>query len=486
MPGMTDGHVHLYKEEGKVFRDAALYLSKGVTTVFNMRGDSTHFAWRDMVRNGNLIAPYIYTCGEFINEPLVNSPEEVTNEVLSQQSQGVDFLKFHEYFSDKERRYLTTEGVSKESFNRLMATAKTVGLPVTGHGMYDPDFENLLEQGMSLAHLSGFLEYQLFPDGQEKFQAAFPKMKWLLSLIVTISIILFIIFQKTRKLLLILGVSTLLFFGVWFNTIWLGNNLMILLMIVSAATILFLTVFITVKIRLAKSTNLNILSKMALVIPTTLFGYYVILLWIPIFLKNTDGALDELIHKAKGSSIITTMIVEDPNWSMLDHGESLKYLPEPIAERWSNLKGEPSNFIDRWVHSTPKMSYWYLAEKKLLRKLKKHGINVVAGTDAMGFPLMVPGYSAHYELKLIHENGYSAFETLQTATRNPAKFLNQESNFGTIEKGKRADMVLLNSNPLEDIEAINSIEGVLVNGNWINKEGLSHMLDSLNIKNSIN
>ncbi len=67
-------------------------------------------------------------------------------------------------------------------------------------------------------------------------------------------------------------------------------------------------------------------------------------------------------------------------------------------------------------------------------------------------------------------------EALQTATLNPAKFLGMENRLGTVEKGKLADLVLLDANPLDDIRNTQKIAGVIANGRYFSRVDLDKML----------
>jgi hypothetical protein len=97
MPGLTDTHVHLEAWLGArpEFGDAPLFLASGVTTVFNLRGHAEQLDWRKRIQNGEILAPNLYTAGEFIDEPRVKTPEEVEAEVARQARDGYDILKLH-------------------------------------------------------------------------------------------------------------------------------------------------------------------------------------------------------------------------------------------------------------------------------------------------------------------------------------------------------------------------------------------------------
>jgi imidazolonepropionase-like amidohydrolase len=78
----------------------------------------------------------------------------------------------------------------------------------------------------------------------------------------------------------------------------------------------------------------------------------------------------------------------------------------------------------------------------------------------------VPGFSLHAELRDLVAAGLTPYEALVTATRSPAEFLRRSDVAGTVARGKRAELVLLDANPLVDIAATRGIAGVKVKGRW--------------------
>jgi imidazolonepropionase-like amidohydrolase len=108
--------------------------------------------------------------------------------------------------------------------------------------------------------------------------------------------------------------------------------------------------------------------------------------------------------------------------------------------------------------------------------MHRAGIPFLAGTDTPPGVYIFPGFSLHEELQRFVAAGFTPVEALQTATINPAKFLGLESEMGTIEKGKRADLVLLDANPLEDIRNTQRIAGVVANGRYFSRADLDKML----------
>ena len=107
----------------------------------------------------------------------------------------------------------------------------------------------------------------------------------------------------------------------------------------------------------------------------------------------------------------------------------------------------------------------------LIKTAHGAGVPFLAGTDAPA-PYVFPGSSLYEELALLVEAGLTPMEALQTATRNPALYLDQQDQIGTIEVGKIADLILLEANPLEDIANTQKIAAVVVGGKLFSRSAL--------------
>ena len=120
--------------------------------------------------------------------------------------------------------------------------------------------------------------------------------------------------------------------------------------------------------------------------------------------------------------------------------------------------------------------------KEIVVAFKDAGVPMVAGTDA-GTSGIVTGFSLHDELELLEDAGLTNEETLISATRLPAERLSIDDKVGTVEIGKYADLILLDSNPLDDIKNTRNISGVFVNGRWLDKAKIDRLLLELAQKN---
>ncbi|MFX1474771.1 MAG: amidohydrolase family protein [Promethearchaeota archaeon] len=111
----------------------------------------------------------------------------------------------------------------------------------------------------------------------------------------------------------------------------------------------------------------------------------------------------------------------------------------------------------------------------LIKALHGAGARLILGTDA-GNPFVWPGYSVHEELKLLVKAGLSPYEALKTATVSAAESLGRQNVIGTVAPGKRADLLVVEDNPLADISNTSKIFGVVVEGRWFPKEELASLI----------
>ncbi len=105
-------------------------------------------------------------------------------------------------------------------------------------------------------------------------------------------------------------------------------------------------------------------------------------------------------------------------------------------------------------------------ELEIVRRLHVAGVPFLAGTDTPAGVDVTPGISLHLELQRFVAAGFTPLEALQTATINPARFLGKTSDYGSVEAGRVADLVILRANPLDDIANTRAIAGVIADGRY--------------------
>lgn len=147
---------------------------------------------------------------------------------------------------------------------------------------------------------------------------------------------------------------------------------------------------------------------------------------------------------------------------------------------------EGRDYFWRNPPSAERRARYVEARNRIVRAIHQAGGRILAGSDSPEFFLLY-GWTLHRELESLVEAGLPPFAALEAATRNPAEWLGTLAESGTVEPGKRADLVLLDANPLTDIRNTQRIAGVMRAGHWYPAAELSRMIDesSARIRNSL-
>ena len=155
-----------------------------------------------------------------------------------------------------------------------------------------------------------------------------------------------------------------------------------------------------------------------------------------------------------------------------------RYIPAATREIW--LQRTTAAYSGTTRESAARRA---ALRQQLLKTMYDEGVLVLMGTDAPQI-YSVPGFSLHRELPLMVEAGLTPYEVLRTGTVNIAEFFGIEDEAGTVAIGKRADLLLLAANPLEDIQAVTQNLGVMVDGRWISGELIAQRLESIAAKHA--
>ena len=198
--------------------------------------------------------------------------------------------------------------------------------------------------------------------------------------------------------------------------------------------------------------------------------------------RGSDAARDSIWRHfaANGASLTPTLVTwpirldpPDTLLAKLDDGRiaGLCYVPPHALQEWreqlTNLKQETGQLDWPAV---------YRGEVRNVAEMHRAGVALLAGTD-IGAPLLVPGFSLHDELALlVRDAGMTPLQALQAATLTPARVMGLADETGTVEAGKRADLVLLDADPLADIRNTRRIHAVVANGRWMDRAALDRLL----------
>ena len=178
-----------------------------------------------------------------------------------------------------------------------------------------------------------------------------------------------------------------------------------------------------------------------------------------------------------GTYEIIVQTVDPAAFERLFERPEMRYLPPSVHEAWRH---QNTYLQDDFRQDPP---YWdRLLEVKLyiVAELERLGAldRLLLGTDA-GVDLLIHGFGVHDELRLLVEAGLSPWQALLIGTYNPAVFLGTINEAGTVEVGKRGDLLLLDKNPLKKIDNLRKLAGVLVDGTWLSRDALDARLDAI-------
>jgi imidazolonepropionase-like amidohydrolase len=152
----------------------------------------------------------------------------------------------------------------------------------------------------------------------------------------------------------------------------------------------------------------------------------------------------------------------------------IRFYPKKTVEQWTRVS---KRYLSTAAPIEKREKYIGIRDK-LVKAIYDAGGRVMAGSDTPEW-LMLYGHTLHLEMIDLRDAGLSNYAALEAATRNPALFLGTINKTGTIEKGKRADLVLLEANPLDDIANTQKRAGVMIKGKYFSQGELNQWLDEI-------
>jgi imidazolonepropionase-like amidohydrolase len=190
-------------------------------------------------------------------------------------------------------------------------------------------------------------------------------------------------------------------------------------------------------------------------------------------------ALVEATRKAGVWNVPTQSLMENlapgETADALARRPEMRYVPARTLSQWA----EEKNSLLEETGSSPKSATAMMeARRRLIKALHAGGAGLLLGSDAPQI-YNVPGFSIHRELESLVAAGLTPYQALETGTRNVAVFFETLSETGTVETGKRADLVLLDANPLADVRNTTRRAGVMLGGRWLPKSAIDARLDAI-------
>ncbi|WP_196138100.1 amidohydrolase family protein [Aliikangiella sp. G2MR2-5] len=199
-----------------------------------------------------------------------------------------------------------------------------------------------------------------------------------------------------------------------------------------------------------------------------------------------DGYLqwkfDELKLKQAARKLAEMKVALTPTLAVYDHltkmsvdknayitSLQLEYI-NPLFQSYARR-----NSVERWLSADSNMAEYNLRVNQFLTRivkvLQENNVKMILGSDT-GAIFTIPGQATHWELQLLQASGLSAFEALKSATINAAQVLGRDQTIGSVEKGKNADLIIVKSDPLDNLAALESPFAVIKNGQWLGSKEL--------------
>lgn len=183
-----------------------------------------------------------------------------------------------------------------------------------------------------------------------------------------------------------------------------------------------------------------------------------------------ESGIPELVRATvdAGAWVVPTMVLWETAFyndrgsvDILPERPEVRYMPPETVDRWRQA-------VDTRLGATDVETNRRVAalRRRILAALHAGGANIALGTDSPQI-FSVPGFAMHHEMALYVDVGMTPYEVLEIGTRRPAEYFAAEDDFGTLAVGRRADLILLARNPLDDIGNVRGPAGVMVGGRWI-------------------
>ena len=204
------------------------------------------------------------------------------------------------------------------------------------------------------------------------------------------------------------------------------------------------------------------------------------------YLDAFEGEVDEerlgeivRLTRDAGAWVVPTMVLWEVG--IIGRGDSdelasypeMRYWPSGQVWGWGNRQRAAASRT-----GPERAAQWAANRNRVLKALSDGGAGILLGTDSPQI-FSVPGFSIHREMKAMVDAGMSAREILISGTRNVGEYFQGKDSFGTVAVGRRADLLLLNANPLSDVANVADRVGVMFRGRWLPEEEIRRRLEEI-------
>jgi imidazolonepropionase-like amidohydrolase len=195
---------------------------------------------------------------------------------------------------------------------------------------------------------------------------------------------------------------------------------------------------------------------------------------IPALVRRTREAG---VWNVPTDSLIHHVLLPQPSAAEMEARPEMRYVPRPMLAQWKQAR---AGFQSSPDYDPARARRFVEVRGRLIKALNDGGAGLLLGSDAPQW-FNVPGFSLHRELRYLVDAGLTPYQALATGTRNVARFLGTPDDFGTVAPGRRADLILLDADPLADIGNVQRRAGVMLGGRWLPEseiqEGLARIAD---------
>ena len=182
--------------------------------------------------------------------------------------------------------------------------------------------------------------------------------------------------------------------------------------------------------------------------------------------------------RAAGIAVVPTQALWQMLWvpedsATLSRRPELKYMPPATLAQWYRTIRPGGRLATDAERKT-----WIATRTKILKAVSDAGVTILLGTDAPQL-FSVPGFSIHREMGAMADAGLTPYQILESGTRNISIHFGKPNDFGTVEVGRRADLILVDADPLASVANVQRRAGVMVRGLWLSEAELQRRLEAL-------